>query len=114
MIDLNQDSCRPSAVRKFRLCVRCDEVRICTVRDAVLRLKRKHVVTPPRTGSPPQSTSPDIRIFSHEGEHVLDSSFAIGVDGTCKLTDQSNLLVVTEPSRCCLETLAANGLGDTG
>lgn len=114
MTDLDKDSCRPSTVRRLRLCVRCDEVRVCTVRDAVLGLNGKHVVTPPRTSSPPQSTSPDIGILSHEGEHVLNSSFAIGVDGTCKFTDQSDLLIITEPDCCCLETLAANGLGDTG
>lgn len=95
-------------------CVRCDKVCICAVCHAILRLDRKHVVAPPGASSPPQSTSPNIRVLGHIRKYILDSSFAIGVDGTCKLANQSSFLVVTEPGCRRLETFATNSLGDTG
>lgn len=109
-----QNLLRRLNIHDIHLGIRSHNISIRAISNSILRLDGEHVVTPPRTGSPPQSASPNIRVLSYKSKQVLDSSFAISVHGTSKFTDKSDLLVVTKPGCCGLKAFTANGLGNAG
>lgn len=83
------------------------------VRSTGIRLHAVHVVTPPRSSSPVQPTSPDVRIVVQVLEFTLESLNALGVRSSGSLTDDTSLLVILEPLGSLLDTLDTNGAADT-
>lgn len=77
------------------------------------RLKAEHVVSPPRTSSPPGNTLPNIRVLLKIVQHILDSSLAGVVRTAGEFTDHANLLVLPQPLSSSLDALDSNGGGDT-
>lgn len=86
---------------------------VVRVSSATGRLKAVHVVTPPRTSSPPGNTLPNIRVLLEIVQHVLNSSLAGLVRTAGEFTDHADLLVLPQPLSSSLDALDSNGGGDT-
>lgn len=92
--------------------VRRDGVQHAIVSRTGAGLKGEHVVGPPWTSSPPQSTSPDISVLSHGIQKTSDSSLADIVGSTGEFTKDTGFVVLTEPVGGALNTFGSDGAAD--
>ena len=67
---------------------------------------------PPWSTSPPDPTKPHIRILTHVSQHVSDSTLTYSIGSTCKLANDSDLLVRLQPLRGGFDAFGADGGGD--
>lgn len=91
--------------------VLAENVLVSSVPSAGGRLHGVHVVRPPGASSPPQSTDPDIRVLDHVVQHARDGGLALVIVAAGELTDDTNLVVLTEPGGSRGDTLLADGRG---